>query len=242
MQIEELSGRVECAVNSTDTMNAIRLIDDLIQSDPGCNGNSIKGADLTASDRDRVLAHVYSKTYGPIIRSTVSCRFCNEKFELSFSLDDLLASMLADSCGITIESDGSFKTANGHCFRLPTGADELAIQGMNKSDAAVELLKRCVVNGDPSVDMGEIEAVMEASAPQLNLDLDAKCPDCSKNQLIRFDIQTYLLSSLLQEKKLINYEVHLIARTYGWSLSEIFSLKRSQRKAYASLIESDYCD
>jgi hypothetical protein len=79
---------------------------------------------------------------------------------------------------------------------------------------------------------------MHEMAPLADAEFEAKCPECSEIQLLHFNLQQYLLSSLLNEQKKLVIEVHRLASAYGWGLNEIMELPRSIRGTYITMLES----
>lgn len=242
VRLRELNGFDEQSVRGVDTATAISLLDRLLVDAPGSPAEELKAASLTAAERDQLLAAVYERTFGPRIESTIRCQLCDELFDLTFTLQNLLATFTAaasSSSAAGVQPDGTFRLPNGLRFRLPTGADEMAVAGLSPADAERELLDRCVIERKSGVDFAGVQEAMEEVAPVLDLDLDAQCPECGGKQSVHFDVQFYLLRALEQERKQIAREVHRLAIAYGWSLNEILGLFRSQRRAFVELIEAD---
>src|SRR5438132_9690949 len=89
----ELTGRDEAGVHDLNTAAAVALLDGLVGRD-GLDGvQPGRAIELTASDRDRLLAAVYRRTYGDRITSTLTCAGCGVPFDLSFSLAALLVDL-----------------------------------------------------------------------------------------------------------------------------------------------------
>jgi len=233
--VRELTGLDEQFVRGTDTATAIGLLDQVVEARPA---SGWRAALLTASDRDRLLAAVYRATYGPRVDTTVNCGRCGAPFDLSFSLDDLMDSVYSapESVGVEEVQDGEWRVSGGARFRLPTGEDELAVAGLDPAKAASVLCERCVTDGAADE---AVEEAIETLAPVVDLDIQTACPECGVRQALHFDLQSYLLSSLEHERAQLLREVHRIAAAYRWSLREILSLPRSERRAFADLIESD---
>ena len=242
VQVRELNGFDEQSVNGVDTVTTINLLDRVIVLPPGSSSEAFRAARLTASDRDRLLAVLYERTYGPRIESTVRCTICESLFDLSFSIRQLFNTLEAASTSSSAaepQPDGTFRMPDGARFRLPTGEDELSVAGLLPEEAERALLQRCLIEPSESVDLNAIEEAMEVVAPVLDLDLDAQCPECGGKQAVHFDLQSYLLRSISQERKKIAHEIHRLAVAYGWSLNEILSLPRSLRQTFMELIEAD---
>lgn len=239
--LREISGYDEQLVEDTGTIDAIRLLDRLMDAVPGTDIGPGKAKVLTTADRDRLLAAVYMRAYGSRIESTVHCINCNAPFDLDFSLDEMVNHLNSETDTIKAEKglDGTFKLPDGRTFRLPTGEDECAVLGLSLMEAENEMLKRCIVKGDPARDAESLQNIMKEMAPTLDLNLEALCPECQREQMVHFDIQCFLLSTIKQEQKQLAYEVHRVAGAYGWSLSEILELPRSLRRAFVELVESE---
>lgn len=242
VDVRELSGHEEQMVTGTGTVMAIRLLDRLLTARNGDGASGVDSSQMTAADRDKLLAVVYMRTYGPNIESTVRCCKCGVLFDLDFSLKDLQAS-LADGAKRTSaahEPEGTFLLSNGCRFRLPTGEDECAVLGMPSEDAGAALVRRCIVGEDTAADHEDVEASMAEVAPMLDVDLSARCPECDHEQSVHFDIQSFVLTTLQQEQGRLAWEVHRLACAYGWRLEEILGLPRSLRRTYVALVESEF--
>lgn len=232
VRLRELTGRDERAVSGAATADAIALLDALLEGVPG------RAADLTASDRDRLLAAVYSMAFGDTIQSTLTCQSCDSPFELDFSLRQLTDSLGGDAGDWVTVGDRIFQTPEGARFRLPTGRDELAIAGLSEAEAEDALLERCVQDGWPG-GAAAFQDELDRLAPLLDLELTAPCAECGHSHTVRFDIQSYLLGALLGEGHRLATEIHRLASAYGWGLEEILSLTRSERRQLAALIENE---
>ncbi|MCP5107883.1 MAG: hypothetical protein GY950_31130 [bacterium] len=255
--LRELCGSDEQSVSGTGTIDAIRLLDRLLVAEPGVPvdgpgvpvdgpGTAVgpgKAKELTAADRDRVLAAIYMHTYGSRIKSSFNCSSCDAPLDIDFSLEDVLES-LHTGTGIdnTIAEkgpDGTFKLGNGLHFRLPTGEDECEVLGMLPQEAEAALLARCILDGGSKAKQKKLQDTMRDIAPLLDMDLDLNCSECQTLQRVHFDIQSYLLTTIKLEQKQFVVEVHRLACAYGWGLNEILGLSRSSRKAFVALVESE---
>ena len=84
-----------------------------------------------------------------------------------------------------------------------------------------------------------MEAEVASAAPVLSQDLSAACPHCEAANSVRFDIADFLLRTLAAETPFLWREVHLIARSYGWSLQEILRLPRAVRRQLSGFVVAD---
>lgn len=234
--MRELSGRDEGFVHGTSSATAAALLDRLLVPLPGAAVQPGCSAELAICDRDRLLAAVYRDTFGDRVETRAPCRACGVPFELTFSLTVLEAGIAANTA---VDPDGNYTLADGRRYRLPTLADEQRIAGLSADDARLQLAARCVIDGDPAADPEAVLAAIETAAPLLDLELTTSCPECQTQQEVHFDIQSFLLSTLMHEARWLAHEVHRIAVAYGWPLAEILGLSRAQRRTYVALIETE---
>jgi len=228
--LRELTGREERAISGVGTADAIRLLDALLQWPADERTGVRSAADLTAADRDRLLAAVYQRAFGDRIENTLTCSQCAEPFDLHFSLSGLTHS---------INSRAHQRAAPVAPFRLPTGHDELAMLGLKPDEAEALLLNRCTESGQWPGGPEAFQEMLDDMAPLLDLELTAPCAECGRAHTVRFDIQSYLLGAFLGERRRLLTEVHRIAGAYGWSFDEILSLARTERRQLVELIENE---
>lgn len=243
LRVNELKGHDEKSVSDTTTANALIIL--------GCAVSYHDAEDfrmdmLTPWERDQLLARLYQKTYGNNISSTVRCKSCSEKFDLEFNLGVLAAQCQPEAMPAWLSQfDHStyelLKT--GTRFRLPNGGDECAVAHLDMDHAKQALIEACLCDVEfaalDDMDLINIQDAMKLLSPVIDLNLDAVCAECHEPQQVRFSIQEYLLSSLLQDKENLYLEIHLLASFYGWSLTEILDLTRTERKKFAAMIDAN---
>jgi hypothetical protein len=235
-----LCGTDEESVEGTDTEQALRLLDRLLLDVPGAAFKPGQAAELSAPDRDRLLAEIYQAEFGARIECTLQCRDCAERFDMNFVLSDLVESLRSrEPAGISRDDQGMLRLTDGRRIRLPRGSDDLALRALPAEAREAELLRRCVVEGEVARGDVTVLSAMEEAAPLLDLDLDATCPDCGAVQQVHFDVQYYLLAAIVQEARQRVGQIHLLASTYRWTLAEILGLARKRRHALVGEIERD---
>jgi hypothetical protein len=232
--LRSLSGADEMSVENTGTKNLISLLESMMQ--PGSSGNKVHAAQIVTADRDRLLASLYISIYGNKIESTVNCTACGQKFDLDFLLDELLRHYQP---AVAVSENGSYQLEPGISFRLPNGEDEMFINGFTGAEAEKQLLQRCLLEGNAETDNEKVQLKMAELAPVLSMEMQATCPECSNTQQVQFDMQSFFLTKLRQERPALIREIHNIASQYHWSQQEILSLPRNLRKQYAALILQD---
>lgn len=231
IELGPVTGNSEIVLHKNTTENLLRFLDVLIVPK---NGEKIGAKDLVIADRDYIIAILYIDIFGEKIDSTINCKKCNEKFDLDFSLKQILAHYHPKT---SLKAQKGIYKINGSTeFRLPTGANELEIEGLSKTHAEKYLMEACVIKGVNNPE--NVSKIMEEIAPVLNIDMQAICPECHSEQTVKFDLQTFFITKFLQERPILFTEIHAIASNYHWSKNEILSLPRSQRKQFVSLIRN----
>jgi hypothetical protein len=196
---------------------------------------------LTVTDRDRLLAGVYRKEFGDRIDGIAPCSRCGEQFEFSFSLNALV-DHLTQGSGAAAEGpdgDGFYRLQDGIRFRLPTVRDVDEVGKLPVETAVGALLDRCVAEPLESQRRDAVQAAMEQVAPILNLDIESTCPHCAMVQGVAFNLETYLLRALAQERRFLTHEIHRLAFSYGWSLRDILCISREDRRNLVRRIEAE---
>jgi hypothetical protein len=239
-RLRELTGRDEYQVLGLSTESAIELLNALLER-LTLDAEQLHALDLVAADRDRLLAVVYEYAFGDRIESTLTCARCKQPFDLFFSLSHLIAAIndQSETGEWKAIGDGSFETADGLRFRLPTGRDELSVADLPLTEVESSLLDRCVVDGAVLENQTAFQELLERVAPLLDLELLAPCAECQHVHTVQFDIQSYLLGALFGERRRLLSEINRIAGSYAWSLEEILSLRRSDRRLLVELIENE---
>ena len=238
--VRELRGRDEVLVGDSFTPTAIRLLDRVLIDRAGCLPAG-RSASLSGFDRDRVLAAVYRSAFADRIDSTILCANCTSRFDLHFSLKGLDAALEAQriGAGFAHTTEGYFRTDDGAAFRLPNGDEECTAAALPPADAQAWLAAAVVPETSRPVAPAELNDLLDRAAPLLDLPLDASCPECGTTQQVRFSVQSYLLESLINERRQLVVDVHRIASAYGWTRRAILALPRNERRQHADLIEHD---
>ena len=192
---------------------------------------------LTIAEHDRLLAAVFEALYGDRVEARTHCAACSEPLEISLSLSALAAAPPDVEIELAWpDENGTFLMPDGRRIRPPTVGD---VERATHSGDAAALRRACVVEGDADLNPELLDAALEAAAPALTRDVAATCPHCAVAQSVRFDLANFLVASLARERPFLLREMHLLARGYGWSLAEILSLGRDDRRALARLCEAE---
>lgn len=212
-----------------------------------------RGSELMAlpiGRRDALLLDLRQTAFGGQLESLVDCPQCGETLEIAMQVADL---RLPDQEERELELEhGDFSLR----FRLPSSADLLALEELapagssvgpadgNRADGERQwLLDRCLLEarqGEQGVSLkqlpDEVQAAMvkamEDADPQSHPELAFTCPECQHQWARPFDIVSYLWTELDSWARRLLYEVHVLARAYGWAEQEIIALSTRRRRLY----------
>ncbi|MFO7561122.1 MAG: hypothetical protein R6X02_00660 [Enhygromyxa sp.] len=252
--IRPLRGHDERALVGPPGLAATELLERVLVELPGTTVAPGRAWELAVCDRDRLLAAVYTQTFNDRIETDVPCLECSKGAQVGFSLAEWIADQQPNepgrrSRGIAAGPDESctYTLDDGIRFRLPTGVDQRELVGLEPERARAQLLARCVIvepdapRAQTVADLGpeahaKIEAAIEYLGPTIDDTFTVDCQECGAAREVRFDIQQYLLRALEHERRYLTREIHYLACSYGWSLTEILDLPRDERRAFVELV------
>jgi len=211
--------------------------------------------ELLAGDREFLLLKLFEITFGGKLYVTLRCpaEACSEPLEVPLEVGELTVEappLRSRTFFFKPQSDPERQME----FRLPTGGDQEAmvqrqdlteeeqrelilaacLQGQHRTDTALEVIKRLSVS-----DREQIELQMKALAPQLELKLEAICPECGANFSAEVDLPFLVLAEMKAREAVLDWEVHFLAWHYHWSEAEILALSPTRRRRYIELLEEE---
>jgi len=182
---------------------------------------------------------LHRRCWGDRIVSTLRCDVCQAQFDLSFTLSELQLQLHAQ--GRQWQQQQSL-LANWQAPFPPSGEQELAAAGLAEQGRTADSWRALMQTDDACAAQDEqalfqtLAEALEHSAPILDVELDARCAECSHAQQAHFDVQGFVLQRLLNERALLLHEIHVIAAGYGWSFADILALPRSTRRSFAQML------
>jgi hypothetical protein len=196
-------------------------------------------ADLSLGERDVLLLELRERTLGTDLKGYTECPQCRVVIDFTLLVDDVRV-------GLPLRREEHLVTAEGFevRFRIPTSRDLGAAQDCRSvEEARALLLRRCVLSarrGDSEIDAAslpesvaeEIAAHIEADDPQAEMPLSLSCAACSHQWLILLDIAAFFWSELSALAERLLYDVHTLARFYGWSEADILAMSAARRQFY----------
>jgi hypothetical protein len=202
---------------------------------------------LLAGDREFLLLKLYQITFGNKLLALLTCpgEECGESLEFPIALDECVIEGLPLSSRIwrlrTSEEGRSIR------FRLPTGGDQEALAAYSSAETDVllqHLLLACCTETDLSCvqslspeERTCIEDQMNRLAPQVEVELEASCPDCGAGFSTHIDVPYLVLMQMKVSEAELDWEIHYLAWHYHWTETEILALTPGRRRRYFNLVQ-----
>lgn len=205
---------------------------------PDCQEEDEAAAGLSVADRQFLLAQLACHLGASQFWLSADCQSCREPFDTPVDL----VRVPVKPAGPGYPFAEAAVATGPVTLRVPTGADQAAIEELAEEAEAVALLaRRCIVGDGESdgqtqlltgADLVAIDAALQEVAPELATAVASSCPSCGAQNAIPFEVSALLHSSLKNPLQ----DVHDIAAIYHWAESEILALPRARRHAYLALI------
>lgn len=197
-----------------------------------------RGAALSPIDRSLALAEAVGQRRADLLEQPLG-RTNRSLLDLRRRLlgDDLPVTARCPNCGERVEfavavaqfPDGGGPAAGeveGARWRAPTPADLLAVAADPRPLDA--LRDRCVTG--PAT--AEIEALMAQADPLAETLLDLQCPDCGAAFAADLDLGAFVWLEIEAAARRLLLQIDTLARTYGWTETEVLALPSARREAY----------
>ena len=189
-------------------------------------------ATMTIGEVDALTLHLRANLFGQEIVAVTACPSCRTDAELSFRVKDVV---LAPNVVREVT--------------VPYGRHVLKVRPLNAKDleagaATVDvretLFQRSLVESvEVEVTEELLSVVGKALAqadPQSNIELALNCPSCHTRTLRHFDPWAFFWNELESWALRTLSQVDLLARSYGWTETEILSLSSRRRTHYLKLL------
>jgi hypothetical protein len=199
-------------------------------------------ARLPLGRRDARLLALHGVLGGTALDATAACPACGEQAELSVAADALGAHGDEATQPAPVEAGGFVVT-----WRSPDSADVAAAGGAGDAAAAERLLlSHCVLSvrgpeGEvdaaalPSEVREALTRAMVESDPLAEVLVDVECPACGNAFVADLDLGGFVWAELRAQAQRLLRDVAALARAYGWTEAEVFSLGDVRRAAYLEL-------
>lgn len=190
---------------------------------------------MTVGERDRRLLQLREALFGSRLDCVSECPACDEQVELSFPVSAILvAPTPRPARQVSIAVAGAQIAA-----RLPTAADLAALTQAVDRDPRDELLARCLPDDAAPLAgaaASALAAALAAADPQADVRLTLDCPACEHRWSAPFDVASHLLDELDAWAQRTLWDVHALARAYGWREADTLALSPTRRRFYLEAI------
>jgi len=201
---------------------------------------------LSVGQRDARLLAIREAIFGSHMAGFAVCPACQERLEFAFDVSDIrvLPENWAPPEQVQEVSIEGFNLS----YRLPNSSDLAQIACFQDVMAARDLLlQRCVLRAYQDNVEVEVAALPESiigilgrhmleADPQAEVQIDLSCPVCAHNWLVIFDIVPFFWSEICAQAKRLMREVHMLARAYGWSETDILAISAARRQFYLEMV------
>lgn len=200
-------------------------------------------ADLPVGEHDALLLQLHERSFGHGLESQARCPGCSAVLRFELDTRQLLAGRAAAARTEESLSQDGYEVH----FRLPAAGDLAALASCSDLEAArAALLERCVLRcrhqGQelvteelPEEVVAAVAQRMEERDPLAEIPLRIDCNACSHRWEAVLDIGSYLWVEVSTLAERLLYEVHALARAYGWSEAEVLALGAERRSFYLAM-------
>ncbi|CCQ90426.1 conserved hypothetical protein [Nitrospina gracilis 3/211] len=209
-----------------------------LESVGGCDADELSVRELSVADRQFLMRHLACHLHSEREWHSALCPSCKAVFDVRLRPSELPIKPPGEGYPFV-----TVPTRFGQLrFRVPTGADQECIAGLEDETRAVPvLLQRLLVDyqDNPTAlefsgeDVAAIESAIESVAPELVVWVPTECPECKTEMRVEIDPYACLQSG----RQGLLREVHRLASAYHWSERDIMEMPRDRRRRYLALVE-----
>jgi len=202
---------------------------------------------LSIGQRDTCLFALRELTFGSHLTGMAVCPECQERIEFSLNLREMGFLEDAEALFQKPELQMYTRTLDSYevQFHVPTSLD-VAMVVKQRGDATIALLQRCIIKATdngmaislamlPEAMINAVMASMAENDPNAEIELDLTCAACQHRWPLLFDIASFFWSEVVAQTKRLLRDVHTLARTYGWSESDILMTSTTRRQLYLEM-------
>ncbi|MBB3331397.1 hypothetical protein BDK63_002280 [Halomonas campaniensis] len=250
VRFRPLTGRLEeaLAAEGEDARSLPERITELlavaIESLEGGPVDRATVAAMSVGDRRFLTRQLARVVVGDPVWLSHPCRECGAPFDIHFRRSELPVKPAGAGypwAELELARHGRLR------LRVPTGADQARLAGLEEEAAIRRLVADCLLEADSGFtvealaasltpeELAAIDAALEQASPEVASELEADCPECGTRQRVPVAADLGLgfgIDGLLGE-------VHRLALAYHWQEGEILDLPRWRRQHYLALIDRE---
>ncbi|MGK5733618.1 hypothetical protein [Streptomyces sp. URMC 124] len=208
-------------------------------------GDTEPVADLTLAGLHALLLGFRERAFGSSLPCATDCPACGEPLEVAVETAELRppapapAPASAPVLGARTEPPtGSFRAAGREVtYRALTLSDLLAVAPGGR-DSRRALLQRCVVATTPDAGplpghvLEEVARRLPGVDPGAETAVALECPGCGHSWSAELDVPGHLWAEIEGYARRLLYEVHALARAYGWTERDVLAVSPARRRFY----------
>jgi len=197
-------------------------------------------AALPLAERNALLLRLRAETFGDQLQSFAVCPCCSAQLEIALNARDIERQLESPPEETWQE--------NGRELRMrPATSNDLAVL----AQVPLELQPRTLLEQTLTMHAAdnEIEESTDELPPawlerfdRLNASAEVRvrvaCAACSQQPLLDIDIACYLWREIALAARRLLAEIHLLARSYGWSEQSILAMSPTRRGAYLEMLSA----
>lgn len=191
-------------------------------------------ADLPLSTLNFLLLELRRSAFGDALYCTADCPECGESLDVTVDADELLPAGCGEAVPATATVQSYGRTVT---YRALTGQDVHCIDSATPR-ARQALLRRCIVHVDPPGEDLPDDVLEDVARHLADLDPGAEtvvslnCPQCDHSWEAALDLAEHLWTDVSGYARRILYEVHALARSYGWTEADVLAISPTRRRFY----------
>jgi len=197
-------------------------------------------SNLTIGERNHRLLELRQQLFGSKLEAYVECPKCDQALDLVFSTDQFGFDRARDLPAEQVIESGAITAS----VRLPNGHDLIALANIETAEEGRALLfSRCLsdlrkdghaakITELDEDDLSALETLIAELDPRMELLFDLNCPACANQWQAPLEVDVYLWHEFDTHARELLENIHLLARAYGWSESEILAMSEKRRRYY----------
>ncbi len=200
---------------------------------------------LSIGQRDAGLLQIRKNLFGNNIFAVAQCESCKTNVEIPLDVDVLLVS------AFDIEKDHSAKVEFADYFihfQFPnsnhlaliakcSSIEEARLVLLDHSIEKIEYQDRVISLDElPNSIVEKFIKHLSEEDPQAEIKLNYQCANCNVKAQSTFDISNFLWEEIESKAKDIFWEVHTLARAYGWTEKDVLDLSSIRRQHYVEMV------
>jgi hypothetical protein len=194
---------------------------------------------LPIGERDARLLELRARTFGPTLDVVVDCPACREQLECPIEIARLVDAPRGPQAHVLALDDGEVDVRLLDSRDLAAASDiaDVDVASAYLLDASIVAVRRTGGRALSESERADLAGRIGELDPRADLLLDAVCPACNHAWLAPFDPSTFVFTEISAAARRLLRQVATLARSFGWTESEVLALSPTRRRAYLELAE-----